>query len=209
MRHRTPIALFAGAAAVAALALGVMTSSAGSMAISRWVMGGGAQSATGGGLRLQSTLGQPAIGLESSGPLTLSWGYWHPAVSADETATPGGSATATGLPTATPDGTMPATLVSTETPVPSKTPWPTKTPEGSSTWVPSKTPDGTVPPSATFTPDLTATAKASVTPGQTMVPATATGAPSTATAEVWTKNYLPMALQRHDLASGVFDRTHN
>jgi hypothetical protein len=39
-------------------------------------MGGGEAARSGGTLAMRATIGQPAIGLSSSGPLSLSWGYW-------------------------------------------------------------------------------------------------------------------------------------
>ena len=46
------------------------------MAINWWVMGGGESGRSSASLRINATIGQPAIGRSSSGPLALSWGYW-------------------------------------------------------------------------------------------------------------------------------------
>jgi len=47
------------------------------MALNWWVMGGGEEPRSSGSLRINATIGQPAIGRSSSGPLALSWGYWY------------------------------------------------------------------------------------------------------------------------------------
>ena len=47
------------------------------MALNWWVMGGGEERRSSGSLRINATIGQPAIGRSSSGPLALSWGYWY------------------------------------------------------------------------------------------------------------------------------------
>ena len=50
---------------------------AASMAVSWWVMGGGEEARSGGPLQITGTIGQPAIGRSSAGPLALSGGYWY------------------------------------------------------------------------------------------------------------------------------------
>jgi len=48
-----------------------------SMAVDRWVMGGGEEVRSGGSLRITGTIGQPANGRTSAGLLALSGGYWY------------------------------------------------------------------------------------------------------------------------------------
>jgi hypothetical protein len=43
----------------------------------RWVLGGGASDSSGGGTTLRATLGQPVVGVVSSGEITLGQGFWH------------------------------------------------------------------------------------------------------------------------------------
>jgi hypothetical protein len=62
---------------VAFLLLGSIASALAPMGLNWWVMGGGEEPRSGGTLRINATIGQPAIGRSSSGPLALSWGYWY------------------------------------------------------------------------------------------------------------------------------------
>jgi hypothetical protein len=48
------------------------------MALDRWVMGGGESSRSAASLEMQGTIGQPAIGYTTASALTLYWGYWGP-----------------------------------------------------------------------------------------------------------------------------------
>jgi len=48
-----------------------------SLDIRWWVMGGGEGTRSACSLRVDATIGQPAIGRSSSAPLMLSWGYWQ------------------------------------------------------------------------------------------------------------------------------------
>jgi hypothetical protein len=48
------------------------------LAIDRWVMGGGESSRAGGALQMQGTIGQPAVGYTTASALALYWGYWGP-----------------------------------------------------------------------------------------------------------------------------------
>lgn len=43
----------------------------------RWVLGGGASDSAGGDTTLRATLGQPVIGVVSSGDVSLGQGFWH------------------------------------------------------------------------------------------------------------------------------------
>lgn len=67
-------------AAVGCVALLALTwtaaSGMGSMALERWVTGGGESARASGQLALSGTTGQPVAALSSAGPLTLYWGYW-------------------------------------------------------------------------------------------------------------------------------------
>ena len=42
----------------------------------RWVLGGGASDSAG-GAALRATLGQPVVGIVTSGDVTLVQGFWH------------------------------------------------------------------------------------------------------------------------------------
>jgi len=66
---------------VAFLLLGSVASALAPMALNWWVMGGGEGPRGGGPLRINATIGQPAIGRSSSGPLALTWGYWSQQIS--------------------------------------------------------------------------------------------------------------------------------
>jgi hypothetical protein len=61
--------------------LGNIVSALGPMAVNWWVMGGGEAPRNVAPLRINATIGQPAIGRSSSGPLALSWGYWPQQIS--------------------------------------------------------------------------------------------------------------------------------
>jgi hypothetical protein len=65
------LALFL-AAAGAALANG-------GVELQRWVLGGGASDSAAGGVALHATLGQPVVGVVTSGggDVTLGQGFWH------------------------------------------------------------------------------------------------------------------------------------
>jgi len=54
------------------------------MSVGRWVMSGGEAPRSSGPLAINATIGQPAIGHSSSGPLALSWGYWGGGTSAQQ-----------------------------------------------------------------------------------------------------------------------------
>jgi len=43
----------------------------------RWVLGGGASDSAANGVTLRATLGQPVVGVVSSGDVTLVQGFWH------------------------------------------------------------------------------------------------------------------------------------
>jgi hypothetical protein len=43
----------------------------------RWVLGSGATDATAGSVSLHATLGQPIVGVVSSGQVSLGQGFWH------------------------------------------------------------------------------------------------------------------------------------
>ena len=43
----------------------------------RWTLGGGASNSAVGGTTLRATLGQPVVGVVSSGDVTLGQGFWH------------------------------------------------------------------------------------------------------------------------------------
>jgi hypothetical protein len=43
----------------------------------RWVLGGGASESTSSSVTLNATLGQPFVGLASSGNISLEQGFWH------------------------------------------------------------------------------------------------------------------------------------
>ena len=43
----------------------------------RWVLGGGASESTSSNATLNATLGQPFVGLVSSGDTSLEQGFWH------------------------------------------------------------------------------------------------------------------------------------
>ena len=49
----------------------------------RWVLGGGASDSAAGGAALRATLGQPVVGVvtSGSGDVTLGQGFWHGATS--------------------------------------------------------------------------------------------------------------------------------
>lgn len=47
------------------------------VALSRWVLGGGASKSTGGDTTVQASLGQPIVGAVSNGNVTLGQGFWH------------------------------------------------------------------------------------------------------------------------------------
>ena len=51
----------------------------GGLALPRWVMGGGASDSAAGGVTLRATLGQPVVGVVTSGggDVTLGQGFWH------------------------------------------------------------------------------------------------------------------------------------
>ena len=49
----------------------------GDLELPRWALGGGASSSTAEGVVLQATLGQPVVGVVSSGDVTLGQGFWH------------------------------------------------------------------------------------------------------------------------------------
>jgi hypothetical protein len=49
----------------------------GNLDLSRWVFNGGASDSTAGNTTLRATLGQPVVGLVSSGDVTLGQGFWH------------------------------------------------------------------------------------------------------------------------------------
>jgi hypothetical protein len=65
------------ALALLLLLSGVVLASLPGMAVDWWVMGGGEEARSGGPLRITGTIGQPAIGRTSAGPLALSGGYWY------------------------------------------------------------------------------------------------------------------------------------
>ena len=43
----------------------------------RWALGGGASDSAADGVTLRATLGQPVVGVVSSGDVTLGQGFWH------------------------------------------------------------------------------------------------------------------------------------
>ncbi len=43
----------------------------------RWALGGGASDSAADGVTLRATLGQPVVGVVSSGNVTLGQGFWH------------------------------------------------------------------------------------------------------------------------------------
>ena len=49
----------------------------GGLELPRWVLGGGASDSTAGDVSLQATLGQPVVGVVSSGDVALGQGFWH------------------------------------------------------------------------------------------------------------------------------------
>jgi len=49
----------------------------GDLELPRWALGGGASSSTAEGVALQATLGQPVVGIVSSGDVTLGQGFWR------------------------------------------------------------------------------------------------------------------------------------
>lgn len=49
----------------------------GSSALSRWVLSGGASDSAAGSVTLHATLGQPVVGVISSGNITLRQGFWY------------------------------------------------------------------------------------------------------------------------------------
>jgi hypothetical protein len=55
----------------------------GGLARPRWVLSGGAADSAGGGVTLRATLGQPIVGVVTSGggDVTLGQGFWHGATS--------------------------------------------------------------------------------------------------------------------------------
>jgi|WetSurMetagenome_2_1015567.scaffolds.fasta_scaffold619042_1 hypothetical protein len=48
------------------------------MALERWVMGGGESARSAASLQIQATIGQPAASYSIAVPLALYWGYWGP-----------------------------------------------------------------------------------------------------------------------------------
>ena len=76
MKTKIPILVL-----VLALALLLTAGSAalanGDLELPRWALGGGASSSTAEGVALQATLGQPVVGIVSSGDVTLGQGFWH------------------------------------------------------------------------------------------------------------------------------------
>ncbi len=65
------LALFLAAAGVALANAGVE--------LPRWVLGGGASDSASAGVTLRATLGQPVVGVVTtgSGDVTLGQGFWH------------------------------------------------------------------------------------------------------------------------------------
>ena len=64
---------------VALLLLGGIASAAApdaTMALERWVMGGGESARSAASLQMQATIGQPAAGYTIADPLAMIWGYW-------------------------------------------------------------------------------------------------------------------------------------
>ena len=108
---------------LASAAIGVRSNEP-TLSITRWVMGGGEDTRTSATMRMQATTGQPVIGLTDSGPLQLSWGYWHPASGVTETTEPTAESTATASATgqATATSTAQGTASGTPTDAPSGTP---------------------------------------------------------------------------------------
>ena len=66
---------------LAFLLLSSIASALGPLAVNWWVMGGGEPPRSVGPFRINATIGQPAIGRSSSGPLSLTWGYWSQQIS--------------------------------------------------------------------------------------------------------------------------------
>jgi hypothetical protein len=57
--------------------VGVALTQSGGLDLPRWVLSGGASDSAGGDVTLRATLGQPLVGVISSGDVTLSQGFWH------------------------------------------------------------------------------------------------------------------------------------
>ena len=49
----------------------------GNIEMPRWVLSSGATDSSGGEVTLQGTLGQPVVGVVSSGDVTLGQGFWY------------------------------------------------------------------------------------------------------------------------------------
>jgi hypothetical protein len=51
----------------------------GGVELPRWALGGGASDSTGGDVAIRATLGQPVVGVVTSGggDITLGQGFWH------------------------------------------------------------------------------------------------------------------------------------
>ncbi|MBU0492844.1 MAG: hypothetical protein KKB13_13430, partial [Chloroflexi bacterium] len=85
MNRRIVFLLIAGLAALV-LAAGAVLAEGGAAALDWWVIAGGGAPATGSGVALNDTLGQPIVGLSSggSGPgaVSLGAGYWYGAAPA-------------------------------------------------------------------------------------------------------------------------------
>jgi hypothetical protein len=58
---------------------GVALAQGGGVELPRWVLGGGASDSAGGDVTLRATLGQPVVGVVTSGggDVTLGQGFWH------------------------------------------------------------------------------------------------------------------------------------
>ncbi len=73
-------------AVVALLALsGAVLAQGGEPAVDWWVLAGGGGSATGAGVTLHDTLGQPVAGGSSGGNVSLAAGYWQEATALELT----------------------------------------------------------------------------------------------------------------------------
>ena len=97
---------------------------------------GGGGSTSGGGYRLDQTLGQVDAGVQSGGGYVLQGGYWGAAALILPTSTPTPTSTTTATPTRTPTATPTGSRTPTPTPTGSHAPTPTVTPTVTQTGTP-------------------------------------------------------------------------
>ena len=134
MSKRKIWAVLAAVTCLLLLAAGALALSSDNHAINWRVIGGGGGSVQSANYEVNTTIGQPLVGLKASTNYRLGSGYWYGAVEAATTTTP--TATPTATPTVTP------TTTTTPTATPTATPTTTTTPTATST----ATPTGTVAP---------------------------------------------------------------